>query len=265
MNLSGLIPEARPIVAQAAAVYLAHFEPWFVGLLAHGSAVKGGIIPGCSDIDLQLYLTRDAFSWHGHIPLNRALAVRRALTGPQPEGFELDPFRYIQCYPRPCVPEPGWVGPIPGAYHVIAGRLPVPEATAAELVAAAQRDLANLDPAPTFLVSTLLGPGGVRLARRLRRLCTIVWPILYQVLTLQEDDPIKVWNLPKAQAIEHLDRDTDLGHQIRRFYHAVQGYYPAENSLGAAESLVASGAAFLQAASGWWHRHGTASPFVTNS
>jgi hypothetical protein len=251
LNLTGLVPEARPIVAHAAPIYLGHFEPWFVGLIAHGSAVKGGAIPGCSDIDLQLYLTDSAFAGHGKVPLDLALAVRRDLTGPHPEGLDLAPFRYVQCYPRRCTPEPAWVGPIPGAYHLIAGRLPVPEAMPAELVSAARRDLAALDPAPTFLVNTLLGPGGVRLSRRLRLLCTKVWPVLYQVLTLKEPDPIEVWNLTKAEATQQLDASSELGRHSRQFLQAVQQYYPAEDTWDQAEAMMRSGSAFLHAARAW--------------
>jgi hypothetical protein len=61
LNLSPLTPEARPIVEAAAAIYLRHFQPWFVGLVVHGSALKGGFLPGCSDIDLLLFLDRQAF------------------------------------------------------------------------------------------------------------------------------------------------------------------------------------------------------------
>ena len=62
LAVSGLTPEARPIAAAAAAVYMRHTRPWFIGLVAHGSAVKGGFIPGCSDVDLQLYLDDAAFT-----------------------------------------------------------------------------------------------------------------------------------------------------------------------------------------------------------
>lgn len=61
-DVSALVPEARPIAHAAAGVYLRHAEPWFVGLLAHGSALKGGFIPDCSDIDFQLYLDPAVFT-----------------------------------------------------------------------------------------------------------------------------------------------------------------------------------------------------------
>ncbi len=247
MDLSGLIPEARPIARQAAAVYLKHTTPWFVGLLVHGSAVKGGVIPGCSDVDFQLYLDDAAFSWQGQLPLELAFAIRRDLA-----GIDLGPFRYVQCYARRPEPEEGLVGPIPGAYHLVAGRLPMPEATAEDLRASARHALDNLDTAPDFLISRLVGPGGVRLDRSLRLLCTKVWPLLYQVLTLHQEDVIAVWNLPKERAIEQLPRGTALRKSATRFYQAVCGYYPAEDSVEGAFELVESGVAFLEAAKSWW-------------
>jgi hypothetical protein len=62
MNVSRLVPEAQPIAAAAGEVYLRHTQPWFIGLVAHGSAIKGGFIANCSDIDLQLYLDPGALT-----------------------------------------------------------------------------------------------------------------------------------------------------------------------------------------------------------
>lgn len=253
VDVSGLQPEARPIVRQVAAVYLKHTAPWFVGLIVHGSAVKGGIIPGCSDIDFQLYLDRAAFTRHGQLPFALGFAVRRDL-----EGIELWPFRYIQCYAHPPEFQENQVGPIPGAYHLVAGQLPVREATARDLRESARRALTELDPSPAFVMGTLLGPGGVRLERNIRLLCTKVWPVLYQVLTLQEDafDPVGLWCLPKQQAIARLAEGTALHNAIQNFYQAVWTYYPTEDSLEDALAVIKSGLGFLQAASTWWNETG---------
>jgi hypothetical protein len=246
-DVSGLIPEARPLARKAAAVYLRNTAPWFIGLIVYGSAVKGGVIPGCSDIDFQLYLEDSAFSWAGQLPLELGFAIRRDMA-----DIDLGPFRYVQCYARKGEREDDLVGPIPGAYHLIAGRLPVPEATAGELQESATKALTQLNPAPTYIMGKLLGPGGVRLARSIRLLCTQVWPVLYQVLTLRQKDPIGVWRLPKGQAIERLPEGTALGDSIRRFYAAVQAYYPNEDSLEGAFSIFESGVGFLEVAKSWW-------------
>jgi len=250
-NVSGLVLEARPVVEQVASVYLRHTAPWFIGLIVHGSAVKGGVIPNCSDIDFQLYLSDTAFTCEGQLPLELGFAIRRDL-----EGIRLWPFRYVQCYVRRPEPEPGLVGPIPGAYHLVVGRLPVPEATADDLRRSARQGLDELDTTPDFIMGKLLGPGGVRLERNLRLLCTKVWPVLYQVLTLQnpDKDPIVLWGLAKEQAIKCLPPDSPLYGAIGAFHRAAWAYYPEEDSLEDALALIQAGLAFLQSAADWWRK-----------
>jgi hypothetical protein len=114
MDVSRLVPEAKVIAARAGEVYVKHTRPWFVGLIAHGSAVKGGFIPNCSDIDLQLYLEPAAFSENGSLPLALCIAIARDLA-----PISAAPFRYIQGYAHPCALPPGQVGPIPGAYALL--------------------------------------------------------------------------------------------------------------------------------------------------
>jgi hypothetical protein len=251
-DVSGLVPEARPIAQQVATVYVKHTAPWFIGLIAHGSAVKGGVIPNCSDIDFQLYLEDSARTSRGDLPLELGFAIRGEL-----EGVDLKPFRYVQCYVRTVQFEPDLVGPIPGAYHLLAGRLPVPEATADDLRRSARRALDELDATSWFIMGKLFGPGGVRLERSLRVLCTRVWPVLYQVLTLQyvKSDPIRTWCLPKHDAIELLPHGAPLYDAIQAFYRAVWTYYSEEDSLENALSLIQTGLAFLQSAADWWKEY----------
>lgn len=248
IDVSPLKPEARSIVCQAAAIYSRHTAPWFIGLVVHGSALKGGVIPGCSDIDFQLYLKDSAFTPQGHLPLELGIAIHRDIV-----EIDLAPFRYIQCYPLSSKLPEGYMGPIPGAYHLVAGKLPVPEATAEQLRTSAEKALTELDPAPAFIIGSLIGPGGVRLSRRIRLLCTKVWPVLYQVLTLQRDNVIAIWGLPKDRAIQLLPRNTMLSQAIRRFYQAVRTYYPAENSVEHAIAVIRSGFVFLEVARAWWN------------
>lgn len=134
--------------------------------------------------------------------------------------------------------------------------MPVVEATDQALRASARQALAELDPAPAFLVGKLLGPGGVRLERSIRLLCTKVWPVLYQVLTLQgqDDAASDIWCLPKEQAIRRLPSGSALQKEIEAFYQAVWAYYPTEDSLEHALSVIEHGVAFLQAAGVWWDR-----------
>lgn len=232
------------MVEAAAAVYLGHLGPHVIGLVAHGSALKGGFIPGGSDVDLQLYLADAAFAEQGRLSLAVCLAIQRALAGVDPA-----PFRYIQCHALPSRLLPGQVGPVPGAYHVVAGRLPVPEATAARLRWAAESALAGLDPTPAFVTGALLEHGGGRLSAAVRLLCTKVWPTVYHVLTLEREDAFAVWRLPKDRAIVLTPPDTAFGRALREFHAAVHAYYPAEASVEQALAVVERGVAVLHAAS----------------
>ena len=243
LNVAGLIPEAQAIAEQAAAIYLNHTAPWFIGLVAHGSAVKGGTIANCSDIDFQLYLADEAFAADGELPLPLGMAIHQELAQIDPA-----PFRYIQCYALTRHLRPGWIGPIPGAYHLVAGKIPVPLATAAALRTSAQTDLAALRPDAI----NLLSHGGGRLERQVRLHCTKVWPVLYQVVALQQADPIRVWNLPKDQVIALLPANSELGQAIRTYDQAVRAYYPAERAVADGLKVLASGTAFLLAAKRWW-------------
>ena len=247
LDVSRVTVEARPVVQQAAAIYLRHTQPWFVGLLIHGSALKGGFIPSCSDVDLQLYLDGSAFTSDGQLPLDLCLAIHRDLAMVDPA-----PFRYLQCVALSSTLPPDYTGPIPGAYHVIAGTLPVPEATDQQLRDAAHKALAALKPVPPFLSHALLERGGGRLPSCVRLLCTEVWSSLYHVLALQQGDAIGIWTLAKEEAIALLPSDMPLGREIRAFYRAAWTYYPAEESVEHALAVIAAGVAFLRAAKSWW-------------
>ena len=167
IDVSPLVPEARQATLAAAEVYVRHTRPWFVGLLAVGSALKGGYIPGCSDIDLHLYLADSAFDRDGILPLDLGLAVHRDLAKIDPT-----PFEYIQCQAlRSRLTEGNELssmGPIPGTYHVLVGELPVPEATADQVYDRANRDLAGLRSQPFDIAGNLLEHGGGRLGRDVR-------------------------------------------------------------------------------------------------
>ncbi len=243
IDVSSLVPEARPVAEKAAAVYLHHAGPDFRGLIAHGSTVKGGFIPGCSDVDLHLYLDPAAFDADGHLPLARQIALHRDLSRIDPA-----PFSYIQCYAIGARPRDGWVGPIPGAYRVIAGHLPLPEATEDELRRSAARNLAALDPVPRYVKGSLLGHGAGRLQRNVRLLCTDVWPALYELLVVRGADAIPTWNLTKQAAIEHLPAGSPARTEIGAFLASITAYFTATHAVTDALDAVTHGTAFLAAA-----------------
>jgi hypothetical protein len=251
-DVSGLAPEARTVALAAAEVYYRHTAHWFVGLVCFGSAVRGDIFPGVSDLDFHLYLDPSAFaSADGDdniLPLDLGLRIHRDLARLDPA-----PFRYIDGGVEIAVIPDGHIGPIPGTYHVLAGRLPVPEATNAEVKAQARRSLAAVQPQPPFLAAALLqhGRGRGELAPTVRAFCQLVWPAVYQAACLQEEDALAVWRLPKTAVAELLPAAQPIGRHARAFEAARRRYYPAESVLDDALALIAAGVAFLEAVAVW--------------
>jgi hypothetical protein len=250
-DVSAVVPEARQTVRRAAEIYRRHTRPWFVGLLVHGSALKGGFIPRCSDIDLELFLAAEAFDAAGQLPLGVSVALHRELAAVDPS-----PFQYIQCYAVPDRPRSaGWkgsLGPIPGAYHMLAGTLPVPEATAEEVGAAVRRKLAAVRADPFGLPRTLLQHGGGKLERAVRLLCTDVWPALYNVVAYRSADPLAVWGWPKERVLAELEPESALGAAIRHFHERVWAYYATASSVDRALAVIEAGVAFLGEVERWY-------------
>jgi len=248
IDVSPLVPEAREIVTKAANVYIRHTTSWLIGLLVHGSALKGGFIPGCSDIDFQLFLDDGAFECDGLLPVQLAAAIHRDLSAIDPS-----PFAYIQCYPMGRdreveIRRGGGAGPIPGAYHLLAGELPVPEASAQQL-----REHARIRFELSPLIqreypNNLLQHGAGHLEREVRYICTDVWPVLYCFLTLRCEDPLEVWCLPKDAAMALLPRAESPGREIQIFYHSILAYYGGNRSMELALRVIGQGVAFIHAA-----------------
>ena len=141
---------------------------------------------------------------------------------------------------------------IPGAYHMVAGHLPVEEATGVQLKQSAKIALGRLNPEPDYL-SNLLDHGKERLTRIVRLLCTQVSPTMNHVLSLQEEDAIKVWQMPKHDAM-HLLFDPNMKFDMEEFYKNVRTYYPDETSVEAALSLIKNGVLFLKVVQDWYKK-----------
>lgn len=245
-DVAALTLEARPVALAAADVYLRHTRPWFIGLLAHGSALKGGFIPGCSDVDLQLYLRDEAFDTDGRIPFDLGLAIQRDLA-----SVPLGPFAYVQCYALPPGMREGWIGPVPGAYHMLLGRLPRPEATSGDLRASALRALDGLSPIPDYIADGMLTFSLARLERHARLLCTDVWPFVYHVLTVAVLDPIAAWRLPRTEAIAHLPLGP-LRQEAEGFLRAVHTAFASAQTADGFIAALAQGIRFRAEVDTWF-------------
>jgi hypothetical protein len=67
----------------------------------------------------------------------------------------------------------------------------------------------------------LLEHGSGKLERLVRFLCTDLWPTLYHLLSLQEQDGLRVWKLPKPAALALLRQESQLAQTAHTFYQAL--------------------------------------------
>jgi len=247
-DISGLIPEAQPVAERVAEVFWKHTQPWFIGLVCVGSAVRGGITRGGSDIDFLLYLKDDVYRADGDFPMYLWLSIQRDLAGVSPT-----PFVHIDAKVARAELERGEVGPIPGNYHLLYGHVPVPEATSANLKQQAIWELDRLPSSVDFLREGVfhLERGGADIARKVRKMTETVWPIVYDLLALQARDAVDVWCWPKNLAVERMVLSAALATTIHDFYRAVTAFYPSADSIEHALAVIESGTAFLQAAKKW--------------
>ncbi|XEC94292.1 hypothetical protein AB6A23_23725 [Paenibacillus tarimensis] len=227
-------------------IIMQHVGSALIGLIVQGSAVKGGFIQGSSDIDYILYIDDTALNGAKRMPTELCIAIHKDLS-----AIDVTPFRYIQF----SVLSPAtnkYLSPIPGTYRLLAGRLLTPEATNDEIYRDALKSLDILNPAESFDVHRLLDHGEDRIERCTRLMCTIVWPIAFQLLTAIHKDGIRVWSLKKQEAAALLASIPAVANEITAFYQSLESYYPLEQSAEKALKVIDDGLSFIYAAKAYW-------------
>jgi hypothetical protein len=241
-------PEAREIVAQLASLCKRQFGPDLRTLLIHGSAAKGGIIPGSSDLDFVMIVEPGLLTPVGELPFERAVEFHAELARIEPA-----PFLYLQgnVYAHR---SPKGIGFIPGTYHVVAGNHDVPLATSETLIESAQAALARFDPDRyrDDRSNALLNHGETRLYRQVRWMCTDIWPMAFHIATLVEGDGIRAWQRTKHQTVAFLAHDPTVGGPLQQWLDTVSHHYAAGETTATALEALSAGVAFLDAASRWY-------------
>ena len=219
------------------------------GIILHGSALKGGAIPGFSDIDFMVFLSPDCFDKQGALPDELAFAIQERI-GPLP--WREAGFLYPQAYFHDVRRLPSWwTGPIPGAHRVLWGRLP-PEAapTAERLCASSVRFLKEGLPRDiASSVHNFADGGDASLPRRVRSLGSTITPTVFALAGYDADDVLELWALPKLQALERLavrHPDADGPALARRFYENVRILYGGDFDADLGRETFRTGVAFLR-------------------
>ncbi len=221
-------------------------------IVFHGSAAKGGFIPGFSDVDLMVLLASECFDEFG-LRLDDAFAIQERIAAipwarvgaGYPQVYFYDPTRM-----------PGWwTGPIASASRVLYGTFPdhlrpTPDRMRAAALRLLRDDLPHLIRSDT---ESLADSADRALPRRLRLLSTRVTPSMFSLLVLRSDDPLGEWTRTKHDAAERLASayagvaEAELP---RQFYRNVPELLDQQFDVGLARRTYRLGLEFLT----WAHR-----------
>jgi predicted nucleotidyltransferase len=191
------------------------FEESLVAIICKGSTVKGGFIPGLSDVDLHVYLKDNAFVYSDFLKLELGLSLQEEMDELiHKYDFGGGPIQVITINtskPR------DWSGPLPGTYLLLYGdECPETSPTAEEML---EYDRANLQN-PSYgygLVNSMADKTSDALPSYVRRLNTAVTPTLYRVLSVLTSDPFKAWRMTRFEVLDALEQleTEDLGADSR--------------------------------------------------
>ena len=177
-----------------------------VAIIAKGSTVRGGFIPGLSDVDFHVYLKKETFIYNDFLKAELGLSLQEKMD------------QLIQKYDVGGGPiqvnllnesqPPDWSGPLPGTYLLLYGDgCPYPSHTAEKML---KQDLDNLKNPPAYKwVTSYADKSNDQLPDFVRLLNTQVTPTFYRVLSLLTQDPLRAWKMTKFEVLEGLEKLDD--------------------------------------------------------
>lgn len=211
------------------------FGDSLITILAKGSTVKGGFIPGLSDVDLHVYLKDDVFEFSDFLKLELGLKLQEKM-GQLIKKSDLggSPIQLILL--NTSTPKGNWTGPIPGTFILLYGdKCPEPTPNKEEIL---EQDLRNLRDViyPYKLINSFVDKSDEELPGYVRRLSPAVTPILNHVLSLLTKDPFKALKMSKAEAIDVLEKSSlkevrELATLAKDFYHKARQKDRLKNEL----------------------------------
>jgi len=174
-----------------------------VAIVNKGSSVKGGFIPGLSDVDLHVYLKEEAFIYNDLIKLESGLSFQEKMDGIlRKHDLSDSPIQVIFLN----VDNPKrWSGPLPETYLILYGdSCPEPEPHAEEML---EMDRLNLRSPYYFynLINSYADKANEELAEFVRKINPAITPALYRVLSLITNDPFKAWKMTRFEVLEALE------------------------------------------------------------
>jgi predicted nucleotidyltransferase len=199
------------------------FGESLVSIITKGSTVKGGFIPGLSDVDMHVYLKEEAFEYRDFLKLELGLKLQEKVNDLL-HCYDLGGSP-IQVIPINVSMPKFWPRSLLDTYIFLYGdECPEPEPVAETML---EDDLSNLQyQYPNYaysLVNTYADKGNEELPQFVRRLNPAVTPTLNRVFSVITEDPFKAWKMNKFEVLDALEQLEDesakrLAQLGREFY-----------------------------------------------
>jgi len=211
------------------------FGDSLIAIITKGSTVKGGFIPGLSDVDLHVYLKDAAFEFSDFLKLELGLKLQEKM-GQLIKKFDLggSPIQLILL--NVSAPREDWTGPILGTFILLYGdECPEPPPDEMEVLEKDRHSLQNVR-YPYGLINSFVDKSDNELHRYVRRLSPAVTPILNRVLSLLTKAPFKAWKMSKSESIAALETSPlkearELATLAKDFYHKARQKDKLKNEL----------------------------------
>jgi predicted nucleotidyltransferase len=194
-----------------------------VSIITKGSTVKGGFIPGISDVDMHIYLKEEAFEHRDYLTLELGLKLQEKINDLL-HRYDIGGSP-IQVIPINVSMPKFWSRSLSGTYIFLYGdECPEPEPEAEKML---EDDILNLQyQYPNYaysLVNSYADKGNEELHQFVRRLNPAVTPTFNRVFSALTKDPFKAWKMTKFEVLDALEQLEDesakcLAQLGREFY-----------------------------------------------
>jgi predicted nucleotidyltransferase len=176
------------------------FEGEVICFLIHGSIVKGGLIEGFSDLDVQVFLKESSFDEFG-LKLERCMEIQKLIG-----NLNLTKIgaQYLQMYFHNPKEMPDWyTPPFKGSFKILHGKLPEElDFNAENFRNRMIKSLKELRIEVKNTISNFADSSNKTVYRRTRLLATKIYPIMYSLLSYDLLNPIEIWTKPKFEVLE---------------------------------------------------------------
>lgn len=210
-------------------------------ILQKGSTVTGDFIPGYSDLDLHVFLNREAMSSLLAPKCQLAAALQSRIGSLTPQVYDFSAFQ-IFYFEWAGYPE-GWVKPFPGTYTVLKGAPPQAFATVNpnDYHSHCGQTLQTLRHRLPELVTRLASSSDRMLPHLLRDLGTELKAQLYCALTLATGEPEHVWTSRLGAALTQCTNHFSCAASLSRFFDEVYDWRQLVQDTARLRKVIALG------------------------